>query len=102
MKLPSGISVAGCARPVRRDYRHLPDRFQRLLQRKQPLGVHAVIVGNNNSHLDVLHALRSDRTRMTLTLGTLATIGSTSPFIGLFGTVLAVMAAFQDDTSCHG
>ena len=35
------------------------------------------------------------RVRLRRYLGTLATFGSTSPFIGLFGTVLGVMAAFQ-------
>lgn len=40
-------------------------------------------------------ALGSQRLRLRRYLGTLATIGSTSPFIGLFGTVLGVMGAFQ-------
>ncbi len=40
-------------------------------------------------------ALSLQRLRLRRYLGTLATIGSTSPFIGLFGTVLGVMAAFQ-------
>src|SRR5258707_4830764 len=40
-------------------------------------------------------ALSMQRLRLRKYLGTLATIGSTAPFIGLFGTVLGVMAAFQ-------
>ena len=40
-------------------------------------------------------ALSMQRLRLRRYLGTLATIGSTSPFIGLFGTVLGVMIAFQ-------
>ena len=40
-------------------------------------------------------ALNMQRLRLRRYLGTLATIGSTAPFIGLFGTVLGVMAAFQ-------
>jgi biopolymer transport protein ExbB len=40
-------------------------------------------------------ALSLQRLRLRKYLGTLATIGSTSPFIGLFGTVLGVMSAFQ-------
>lgn len=40
-------------------------------------------------------ALSLQRLRLRRYLGTLATIGSTSPFIGLFGTVLGVMTAFQ-------
>jgi len=40
-------------------------------------------------------ALSMQRLRLRKYLGTLATIGSTAPFIGLFGTVLGVMTAFQ-------
>lgn len=40
-------------------------------------------------------AVSMQRLRLRRYLGTLATIGSTAPFIGLFGTVLGVMAAFQ-------
>lgn len=42
-----------------------------------------------------LVAISMQRLRLRRYLTTLATIGSTSPFIGLFGTVLGVMAAFQ-------
>jgi len=41
-------------------------------------------------------ALAQQRLRLRRYLGTLATIGSTAPFIGLFGTVLGIMAAFQE------
>ena len=40
-------------------------------------------------------ALALQRLRLRKFMGTLATIGSTTPFVGLFGTVLGVMAAFQ-------
>jgi len=40
-------------------------------------------------------ALASQRLRLRQYLGTLATIGSTAPFIGLFGTVLGIMSAFE-------
>jgi len=40
-------------------------------------------------------ALSLQRMRLRRYLGTLATIASTAPFIGLFGTVLGIMAAFQ-------
>ena len=39
-------------------------------------------------------ALSLQRLRLRRYLGTLATIGSTAPFIGLFGTVLGIMTAF--------
>ena len=40
-------------------------------------------------------AISMQRLRLRRYLGTLATVGSTAPFIGLFGTVLGVMRAFQ-------
>src|SRR5437667_11953415 len=40
-------------------------------------------------------AMAMQRLRLRRYLGTLATIGSTAPFIGLFGTVLGVMGTFQ-------
>ena len=40
-------------------------------------------------------SLALQRMRLRKFMGTLATIGSTTPFVGLFGTVLGVMAAFQ-------
>ena len=36
------------------------------------------------------------RLRLRRNLGTLATFGSTAPFVGLFGTVLGIMNAFHD------
>jgi biopolymer transport protein ExbB len=41
-------------------------------------------------------AIGLQRLRLRKYLGTLATIGSTSPFVGLFGTVLGVIAAFEE------
>jgi biopolymer transport protein ExbB/biopolymer transport protein TolQ len=41
-------------------------------------------------------ALAQERLRLRRYLGTLATIGSTAPFIGLFGTVLGIMRAFEE------
>src|SRR4051812_43524104 len=38
-------------------------------------------------------SLSMQRLRLRRYLGTLATIGSTAPFIGLFGTVLGIMSA---------
>lgn len=40
-------------------------------------------------------SLALQRLRFRKYLGTLATIGSTTPFVGLFGTVVGVMVAFQ-------
>src|SRR5215469_475195 len=40
-------------------------------------------------------AVAVQRLRLRRYLGALATIGSTAPFIGLFGTVIGVLVAFQ-------
>jgi biopolymer transport protein ExbB len=40
-------------------------------------------------------ALSMQRLRLRRYTGTLATIGATAPFIGLFGTVMGIMIAFQ-------
>lgn len=40
-------------------------------------------------------ALLRETDRLEKSLSTLATIGSTSPYVGLFGTVWGIMAAFQ-------
>lgn len=40
-------------------------------------------------------ALSLQKVRLRRALGTLATIGSTAPFIGLFGTVFGIMSAFR-------
>ncbi len=44
----------------------------------------------------VSRASRSETIRLERSLGFLATTGSTSPFIGLFGTVWGIMTAFQN------
>ncbi len=52
---------------------------------------------NRESLLNVADvAIAQQRLRLRRYLGTLATIGSTAPFIGLFGTVLGVLGAFKD------
>jgi biopolymer transport protein ExbB len=62
--------------------------------------VMSILAPMRGSHRDAIQnaadvALSLQRQRLRRYLGTLATIGSTSPFIGLFGTVLGVMQAFQ-------
>lgn len=58
------------------------------------------ILGVRGASPDALHqvsdiAVAMQRLRLRRYMTVLATIGSTAPFIGLFGTVLGVMAAFQ-------
>jgi biopolymer transport protein ExbB len=54
----------------------------------------------NDKREMLLHALRQqaflEKKRMEKGLGVLASIGSTAPFIGLFGTVWGIMHALQD------
>ncbi|MDD4004213.1 MAG: MotA/TolQ/ExbB proton channel family protein [Elusimicrobiaceae bacterium] len=50
----------------------------------------------------ILSAIDWQVTRLQQKLPILATIGSTTPFIGLFGTVLGVMKAFKDLSAYSG
>jgi biopolymer transport protein TolQ len=50
----------------------------------------------------VSRASRSETIRLERSLGFLATTGSTSPFIGLFGTVWGIMTAFQNIGAAGG
>lgn len=55
---------------------------------------------------EVLRAMeltgRAEIARLEKNLGVLGTIGSTAPFIGLFGTVLGIIRAFGDLATSHG
>jgi biopolymer transport protein TolQ len=65
--------------------------FSRL--RKQPgLGAGQLLEGSRRS-MRVAQLRETDRLEQNLS--TLATIGSTSPYVGLFGTVWGIMSAFQ-------
>ena len=56
---------------------------------RTPLGLHARI----EKAMDVTLARESET--LEARLGSLATIGSAAPFIGLFGTVIGIMTSFQ-------
>jgi biopolymer transport protein TolQ len=65
--------------------------FSRL--RKQPgLGAGQLLEGSRRA-MRVAQLRETDRLEQNL--ATLATIGSTSPYVGLFGTVWGIMSAFQ-------
>jgi biopolymer transport protein TolQ len=65
--------------------------FSRL--RKQPgLGAGQLLEGSRRA-MRVAQLRETDRLEQNLS--TLATIGSTSPYVGLFGTVWGIMSAFQ-------
>ncbi len=65
--------------------------FSRL--RKQPgLGAGQLLEGSRRA-MRVAQLRETDRLEQSLS--TLATIGSTSPYVGLFGTVWGIMSAFQ-------
>lgn len=57
-------------------------------------------LSQNHQRDKVLHVLRlqahAERTRLENGLGVLASVGSTSPFIGLFGTVWGIMHALKN------
>jgi len=50
-------------------------------------------------HLDPVEAIAGRR--MMVGIGTLATIGSTAPFVGLFGTVWGIMNSFIGISKMH-
>lgn len=60
-------------------------------------------ISPNHQQELIVHALRAqahmERTRLEMGLGVLASIGSTAPFIGLFGTVWGIMHALKDISS---
>jgi len=45
--------------------------------------------------LSCAEIVRAEARRVRLGMGLLATIGATSPFVGLFGTVWGIMSSFQ-------
>lgn len=53
------------------------------------------ISGRDNVKRALRRAINTETTRMTHMVPFLATTGNTAPFIGLFGTVLGIMFAFQ-------
>ena len=52
--------------------------------------------GLDNIERVLNRALENELSLMESSLGFLATVGSSGPFIGLFGTVFGIMSAFQD------
>lgn len=52
--------------------------------------------GPESAERAVLGAMTAERLRMERGLAVLATVGSTAPFVGLFGTVLGIIQAFHD------
>lgn len=86
--------------------------LQRLMERerqKAPAGSPSDILrmappesSITNLERAVGRASRSETIRLERSLGFLATTGSTSPFIGLFGTVWGIMNAFQNIGAAGG
>lgn len=87
--------------------------LQRLMERerqKQPAGQTTTDVlrmappesSITNLERAVSRASRSETIRLERSLGFLATTASTSPFIGLFGTVWGIMTAFQNIGAAGG
>lgn len=68
--------------------------FQEFLRLRQRNGLHfdTIIEGVQRS-MRVAHARESEKLENQLSF--LATVGSTSPYIGLFGTVWGIMTSFQ-------
>jgi biopolymer transport protein ExbB len=59
-------------------------------------GVAVASRGPESAERAILGTVTAERLRMDRGLAVLATVGSTAPFIGLFGTVLGIIQAFHD------
>lgn len=71
--------------------------LSKLKDRERPEGEAGVhLDGIENVERSLRRAASSERTRLESMVPFLATVGSTSPFIGLFGTVWGIMVAFMD------
>ncbi|WP_323716690.1 tonB-system energizer ExbB [Paracoccus aminovorans] len=90
--LPSALDAAGNRRdPVSRMIRAAASEYDRsapALDQAGDTGVKERV----DSHLDRIEAVAGRR--MSRGTGVLATIGSTAPFVGLFGTVWGIMNSF--------
>ncbi len=64
-------------------------------QMSQDMDIISPIMGMGNIRRALEQAMIAERTRLEKNLNFLATTGSTSPFIGLFGTVWGIMDAFR-------
>ncbi len=90
--LPSALSAAGRRRdPVSRMIRAAATEYDRSAPALDQAGDSGV-KERVESHLDRIEAVAGRR--MSRGTGVLATIGSTAPFVGLFGTVWGIMNSF--------
>ncbi|SFX55182.1 biopolymer transport protein ExbB [Paracoccus pantotrophus] len=90
--LPSALASAGNRRdPVSRMIRAAAAEYDRSAPALDQAG-DAGVKERVDSHLDRIEAIAGRR--MSRGTGVLATIGSTAPFVGLFGTVWGIMNSF--------
>ncbi|RQP07885.1 MAG: tonB-system energizer ExbB [Paracoccus sp. BP8] len=90
--LPAALASAGNRRdPVSRMIRAAAAEYDRSVPALEQAG-DAGVKERVDSHLDRIEAIAGRR--MSRGTGVLATIGSTAPFVGLFGTVWGIMNSF--------
>ncbi|PKL92920.1 MAG: MotA/TolQ/ExbB proton channel family protein [Candidatus Goldiibacteriota bacterium HGW-Goldbacteria-1] len=65
-------------------------------------GMEASGDGREKMEAAMQRTLNYEAARMQKFLGILATVGSVSPFVGLFGTILGIIKAFRDLALAHG
>lgn len=82
------------AQVFRAGYQELVKVKQR--EQKQEGGVHVQLGGAENVERSLRRAAMAEMTELGRLIPFLATVGSTAPFIGLFGTVIGIMKAFRD------
>ncbi|MBW2734788.1 MAG: MotA/TolQ/ExbB proton channel family protein [Deltaproteobacteria bacterium] len=77
------------------------DKIRQLLDARLEPALAAAAAADDNDNLEateksVSSALARERLALETRLGFLGTLGSNAPFIGLFGTVLGIIRAFND------
>jgi len=88
------------AAPVAKIFQSGYLELQRILEKEKAKGAGGDSIGNLERALG--RANRSENMRLERSLTFLATTGSVSPFIGLFGTVWGIMNAFQNIGAAGG
>ena len=85
------VSAAAAALPGSSPFRHIADAALQVSARHQ--GLHARVELADWMDICLLRATEKVQRRLSTGLSLLATVGSTSPFVGLFGTVWGIYHA---------
>jgi len=82
--------------PISQVFRAGYQELVKVKQREEKDDAGGLLDGTDNVERALRRAAGSEMTELQRLIPFLATVGSTSPFIGLFGTVVGIMKAFQE------